>query len=524
MAKDFIIRNASPYWGLEYLPKDKIGQPRTPVELPGYNVLNTVLGKTSVPNNILRKLEFINVVEQLKKEVTCKIGFSHLTSGEANHPMFKQGAGYVVYLGWWDWWSTGKFTKRIFDGVVKLHRCIYESGGIKISLTLTNLPGVSLRSACNPAGRDLDLYNSKGLQDAFQRVADYLEVSLAFNWWGADHTLTADEKKWYNKAIFIEQPWRVRITKIVEVKGKKIVIPVTQADILDEICERYGRVWNIFDNILYVGTERIRENNDSVVPEKVFDYRHGHADIFPPQQVGHINSEVYEKIDVIDPAVQKSGTHSHAAIDGRKKDAKIKNIKGKKSKADRSLVEVYGSVIDIEASVDSVREELRKAANTQEALQLVATPDIAQLTANYRAKTTEDAEVQASGKVKKGEDNALAIRIVGATGDPTFRPGDFLMLKGVMERHEGFYVAKKVDHILKAGGYYKMDITATAEKDPLRLGNDLTKPASVRKLDQKAWAEKIKKKMEEKRKIAIYSSYQSTVTRERAKIAKEGGV
>jgi hypothetical protein len=504
-----VVRNASPYWAIEYVKSSTIKSPLLSIPPPGYNWASSLPGAGTIPGNILRKMNRIRIEDGWVKKVRKGfLEFTNLTKVEAEHAMFKKKSGYIIYLGWWDWFCLGKMTKRIFNGIVKTAKVGYTQSGISISLELVNVGAGKCYEPFNPYDTIIQMQKVTSLGEAFNKIALYLEVGLAVNWWGLDYFPLPVDFLWVSNSVPKEKPWMMKPTKTANKKE----VPITPADFLDSICDRYGKIWNIADNILYIGHIKI-----SSEPEKMFNYRTEHDELFPPQ-LTHLEESTFDNIEILDPSTKDSGTLAASSVDANKKEIKSKNQIMTQASKDRPKLNIYERAAGTEALSDNVSKLIRQGANTVEAQAVLLEPDTKQLLVNNNSKTPEDSQQRVAGQSGLAQERAIAVRVSGVLGDPIFRAGDIFSLFGVMEKHEGSYIAVDVEHEYSAKGKYTMAITGVGSQYVKRSGGDLTLPSSIRKVIQQADKIPIKAKEQKKKYAATYDTSVSTSTRNKTAI------
>lgn len=500
--ESLLVRNASPYWAVEYVDKKDVGKARGSLEAPTYNWAKSLPGSATIPGKIIRKLNKIHLEDHwINKESKATITFRALTSKEADNPMFDVASGYIIYLGWWDWWCVGKMTKRVFDGVVKTVRPVYTPLGIDMTIEMVNLAANVLDRAFNPYEKEVGLDKSASLAESLDKLAKYLDVDLCLKWWSSKVQSMA-EKKWAKEFVKKEQPWLVHPFKVVN--GRQV--PITPRDVLTEICTRYGKVWNLYDNILYIGVQKPTD-----VPLKTFRYRSGHDSFTPPQMFNHLSEEPFQDIEITEPSLQGTAISS-GTLDPDKKTIRTRSSTMRDANSN-AKIKVYNGRLNTEAIPDDVVTELQSGLRTAEAARIIAEDKAkpTRMVMNDDSITPGDSEERLRGTANRAQNNALTAKVRDALGDPHFRAGDLFYLFGVMERHQGLYQAVVVEQDYASGGVYRMSLTGVAAGDLRRQGGDLTLPSNARRMDQMAR----EKTTNRPAMLEVYSTDKSTITRTR---------
>lgn len=533
-----LVRNASPYWGIEYVPKMNMQKGGG---LTG--ILSAILGavdiaqKSSLPDNILRKVSRITWKDMFYEASTASFTVTNLTVDEASDQVFQQGSCFQISLGWWDWWCTGRFSRKVFEGSIQKTDVRYEQGGITITVTLASLGGQAISEGVNPAAAPLNLHEAKNLKTALQNIAGYIGCSLAIR---LSESIIPDPQTMMTlMQESSAKPWCVPPMVPSNSPGlyppsssekkknlsSKMVRPTIRF-ILNEVAQRYGMVWNISDSILYFGVDLRPKMGIEALGKvfKTYSYRSAHRDFLI--QVSHLQYSTFDSAEIVEGSTQSTGSSAPLTVNPTTRMATNGSQRGDGQTYPPKSIKVYGTRDSTQALPDDVRGVMNKAQDGVTNTEANMTPDMdtaidmpqgpVEESALIPGMTTGEDVMQTKGRATSGKNqNQRMLKINGAYGDPSFRAGDIFLFNGAF-KHTGFYKAVEIEHTMDVNSSYKMTVTggmkAAGLSDPSAQGAGkvlLTKTA-----EKKVGAEE----EAARGNILIYNSRTSTWTRDKQQI------
>lgn len=461
-----LVRNASPFWNVLWVSKDKIGAslPKDSAFsiLGSFGMMRHYTKHDDMPPELKRKISEIRWVKTIKGASKAFVTFSRLGYEDLTTNMLKQGSCFIIFAGWWDFFGTGDNVSRVFDGMCSKTKWKYDQSGFSVTLELSQVGAMSLGAIYNET--KVGLTKAKNIFEALGAISDYLDVSLAIGF--EKYPTRIDELKIESEK---NKGWWLLPNKPPNPdKGER---PRILSDVLDNLAKKAVCTWFIQDNILYFGRDDFARSGDIRKIEKFFKFRTGHQDlsISSLQTLNHLEDDTFDSVEVNDPLYHPGNS---LVIPSNDKKAKKPNTKNsKKPRTVKAYLAGAGSwgessirpdwILRREAAGLYVQADRINAANEQ--LLAYETADIKDADAvnfylNTPGKTKDIQDIQTKGFTQGVMENTQStIKIVGAMGDPRLIPGDLFMFEGLPQHTDEWYVESAESYIV-VGSYYKMDI------------------------------------------------------------------
>ncbi len=506
--KPRLRKTTSPYFRLNFINSDKLPGGKVEETQSFENVKRDKFSK-GIPRSIGSRLSEIRYTNERDKGDRLDLIFRGVAVSDMDTIFFTKAAGYELYLGWWDWFSTLRNTARVFSGIVVSNSFDYGELGVNITLALEH-KGLAKARVPIP----LDVFSKtattvrpsrgriretrpviRSVKSALREIAKYLGVRLA---WAVEEP---DTKRYLEDDIISKKdapPWALPLFMIkVNSKGNPVKRRTTAADLLTKMANFYGQVWYVHSNVLYFGTSK---RSPRAKVRKVFRYREqgGIKDFLNPT-----NEDTFKTFKPV--KLRSTGTKSKSlGIDEKSKqlhfsEAKVEDVSGVPDhlkiwdQDDTTILEDSDALKQLKAVKKLQDRKVKSKGENKKSTEMEKQNDVeAGRNMPTTANSKDDDKAQLSGKSAKAKEEMMAILVTGVKGDPFFGVWDLFYISGAsnIQGHNGNYLTVKTVHTVTRDAGYTMEVTGT-KPQPLRtkefnkLQDDLLKGAEEKAASDK---------------------------------------